>query len=372
MKSKSLSILAFAIAVALVLPVRFWAQHIAATNGQIAPLIYRAEDVGVAASSLVPSGAVSFGVQHTNGLIAYAELNADGSTADVFIANADGSNRQQVPLPNLAESLGVPIWSPDGTELLISHTIRCDNSGNCVFQPATVSPDGSDFNQLVPPNPTGADASGMDCEAWFPGGTRILCGFGGNPNAGVFSINVSDGADAERLTTNPYSATGGIDQPTDVSPNGSQFLFVREHTKRRPTDSSPDTQPALFIENTDGTGLRQLTASGKLTFGLPPAARFSPDGSQIIAGIGNGKMFTIYPDGSHYTDINLDLPLVAGRYFAFGPAWSPDGTRIIFCVLTFSNGGSGIYTANPDGSDVRQVTFTTSTLFNGPSWGTHQ
>jgi Tol biopolymer transport system component len=126
-------------------------------------------------------------------------------------------------------------------------------------------------------------------------------------------------------------------------------------------------QPVLFIENTDGTGLRQLTASGKLTFGLPPAARFSPDGTQIIAAIGNGKMFTIPPDGSHYTDINL--PQVVGRYFAYGPAWSPDGTRIIFCM--FISGGAGIYTANPDGSDVKQVTFITSTLFNGPNWGTH-
>jgi len=60
------------------------------------------------------------------------------------------------------------------------------------------------------------------------------------------------------------------------------------------------------------------------------------------------------------------------RYFAFQPAWSPDGTRIIFGM--FINGGEGIFTANPDGSDVQQVEFTTdfSNLFNGPDWGTHQ
>jgi Tol biopolymer transport system component len=321
--------------------------------------------IAVCAALVLP---IYTAAQSTNGLIAYSQITADGP-ANVFIANPDGSHPQQVPLINPAETFGVPIWSPDGTELLISHTIRCDNSANCLFEPATVNPDGSNFNQLVPANPPGASAeNGMDCEAWFPGGTRILCGFSGNPNAGVFSINASDGGDAVRLTSNPYSATGGIDQPTDVSLDGSQFLFVREHTKRRPTDPTPDTQPALFIENTDGTGLRQLTASGKLTFELPPAARFSPDGTQIIGEIGDGKMFTIHPDGSHYTDINLQVTV---PYFAFGPDWSPDGTRIIFCM--FINGGEGIYTADADGSNVKQVTFTTNfaTIFNGPNWGTH-
>lgn len=325
---------------------------------------------------------VSISAQCTNGLIAYTQITADGP-ANVFIANPDGLNVQQVPLPpdDPAETFGVPIWSPDGGTLLISHTVRvvpdCFSSNNCFFQPATVDPSGTTFNQLVPPNPPGASSDGMDCEAWFPGGTRILCAFSANPNAGVFSINASDGGDAVRLTTNPFSATGGMDFPTDVSLDGSRFLFVRTKTKINPTDTTPDQQPALFIENNDGTGLRQLTASGKLTFGLPQAARFSPDGTQIIGEIGNGKMFTIHPDGSHYTNINLQ---VNSPYFAFGPDWSPDGTRIIFCI--FINGGEGIYTADADGSNVKQVAFTTgvtlrtvvqnpTNMYNGPNWGVH-
>ncbi len=82
-------------------------------------------------------------------------------------------------------------------------------------------------------------------------------------------------------------------------------------------------------------------------------------------------MFTIHPDGSQYTDINLQ---VTAPYFAFGPDWSPDGTRIIFCM--FINGGEGVYTADPDGSDVQQVTFTAvgqnfANMYNGPNWGTY-
>jgi WD40-like Beta Propeller Repeat len=108
-----------------------------------------------------------------------------------------------------------------------------------------------------------------------------------------------------------------------------------------------------------------------MTFGLPPAGHFSPDGTRIIGEIGNGKMFTIRPDGSHYTDIELQVGV---PYFAFWPGWSPDGTRIIFCM--FINRGEGIFTANPDGSGIVQVTFTMNlganfaNVFNGPDWGT--
>src|SRR5215469_1247048 len=164
--------------------------------------------------------------QIKNGLIAFTQLtNGTDGPATVFIANPDGSNVQLVPLPatNPAETFGVPVWSPDGSTLLISHTVRVVPCGNnCFFQPATVVPSGTNFNQLVPPNPPGASSAGMDCEAWFPGGTRILCGFSANPDAGVFSINASNGGDVGiRLTTNPDSAIGGMDFPTDMSPDGT-------------------------------------------------------------------------------------------------------------------------------------------------------
>src|SRR5947209_3367297 len=87
-----------------------------------------------------------------NGQIAFAQITPDGP-ANVFIANPDGSNVQQVPLLYPAETFGAPAWSPDGNKLLIGHTIRLDSDGQCcLFQPATVNLDGSDFNQLAPPD----------------------------------------------------------------------------------------------------------------------------------------------------------------------------------------------------------------------------
>src|SRR3989441_2307896 len=150
----------------------------------------------------------------TNGQIAFAQITTDGP-ANVFIANSDGSNVQQVPLVNPAEAFGVPVWSPDSTKLLISHTIRLDSAGQCcLFQPATVDLNGSNFNQLMPPNPPGASAN-ADCGAWYPDGTRLLCGFTGD-QPGIFSIRASDGGDPVRLTTNPYGPGELLDAATDI------------------------------------------------------------------------------------------------------------------------------------------------------------
>lgn len=292
---------------------------------------------------MVTARAVHAVVPGTNGQIAFTQITPAGP-ANVFIANPDGSNVQQVPLPpdDPAETFGVPIWSPDGSTLLISHTVRvfpdCFGSGNCFFQPATVNPDGSGFNQLVPPNPPGASSAGVDCNAWSRDGTRLFCGFNGGTFPGVFSIRVSDGGDPVRLTTFPFGSNcNACDDPQDVSPDGTRFVFIR--FKR---------------ENN----------------GLPEVTQQVAIGTKIISTLSNGQLFTVRPDSTDLTTIKLQVG--TQQYFAFEPHWSPDGTRIIFCM--FINGGEGIFTANPDGSDIEQVTFTTdfSTLFNGPDWGIHQ
>ena len=310
--------------------------------------------------------------QQTNGQIAFAQqIGPGGQGANVFIANPDGTHIQQVPLVNLAEDFGVPIWSPEGTKLLISHTVRLDGAGQCcLFQPATVNPDGTSFNQLDPPSPPGASSDGMDCGAWFPDGTRLLCGFGGGAQPGVFSIRVSDGGDPVRLTTYPFGPNcNGCDTVADISPDGKRFVFLRY---RRDATNLPFVveQVALFVENTDGTGLRQLTPYGLAAPHERASARWSPDGTKIISGMHNGQLFVVRPDGTGLTTLKLQVG--TQRYFAFEPHWSPDGTRIIFGM--FVNGQEGLFTANPDGSDVVQITSTLPfvNLYNGPDWGTHQ
>ena len=311
--------------------------------------------VVVTALAVLPAGATVAG---TNGQIAFArQLPAGG--ADVFIANPDGEHARQVPLVYPAEDFGIPRWSPDGSQLLISHVLRFDASGNLLpFRPATVSPDGSGFNLLEPPNgPFDMDCSG----GWYPNSTRLLCGFGGD-QPGVFSIRASDGGDPVRLTTSPLGPNcNACDEATDVSPDGSRFVFLRYRN-----ENTNHQQVALFVENINGTGLRQLTPYGLAQPHEIASARWSPDGQDIISETTQGTLFVVHPDGPGLSMIRLHTGTT--RYFAFEPSWSPDGTQIVFCMSI--NGQEDIYTANADGSNVKQVTDTPD-FENGPDWGTH-
>ena len=80
---------------------------------------------------------------------------------------------QQVPFVYPAEDFGIPAWSPDGSELLISQMFRFDSRGECClpFRPAIVNPDRSDFTLLTIPN----GQFDMGCNTWNGDGTRLLC-----------------------------------------------------------------------------------------------------------------------------------------------------------------------------------------------------
>jgi Tol biopolymer transport system component len=312
----------------------------------------------LAAMAALPAGATIAG---TNGQIAFARQIPTGG-ANIFIANPDGNHVQQVPLVFPAEDFGIPRWSPDGTQLLISNVLRFDTSGNLLpFRPATVDLNGDNFNLLEPPNAP----FDMACfGGWYPSATRLLCSYGEGP-PGVFSIRASDGGDPARLTTYPFGTNcNSCDEATDVSPDGSRFVFLR--FKRENAANFREQQVALFVENIDGTGLRQLTPYGLAAPHEVASARWSPDGQEIISETTQGTLFVVHPDGTGLSMIRLQTGTT--RYFAFAPAWSPDGTQIVFCM--FINGQEDIYTANADGSDVKQVTDTPD-FENGPDWGTH-
>ena len=314
--------------------------------------------LALAALFALPAGARAPSV---NGQIAFTRLIPTGG-ANVFTANPDGTNAQQVPLVYTAEDFGVPVWSPDGSELLISQVFRLGSGGECClpFRPAIVNPDGSDFTLLTIPN----GQFDMGCNTWNGDGTRLLCNvdfenFGGDAPGG-FSFRASDGGDLVRLTTNPFG--GAEDRPTDISPDGTRFVFLRHRPGPSGAHDRAD-QVGLFVENIDGTGLRQITPYGLAHAHEIASAQWSPDGKEIISETTQGDLFTVRPDGSGLSLIHLQ-----SKGFAFEPDWSPDGTQIVFCMGI--NGQEDIYTANADGSNVKQVTDTPD-FENGPDWGTH-
>lgn len=126
------------------------------------------------------------------------------------------------------------------------------------------------------------------------------------------------------------------DEPVINSPS-NRIAFVVEN--------SPGNG-ALYVANSDGTGLRLLHA-GPTYYERP---RWSPDRRRIA--FSTSPLET--PSSSIYV-IDVDGPdglvrLTAGTH----PAWSPDGSRIAF--VKNSAGGPGIHVMQADGSDVRQLT----------------
>ena len=101
------------------------------------------------------------------------------------------------------------------------------------------------------------------------------------------------------------------------SPDGTKITF----------NSNANNIRNIFVMNSDGTGLQQLTST---TVDQGPA--WSPDGTKIAfhsMRTGVWQIFTMNPDGSNQTNIS-NVGIVNDTF----ASWSPDGTKIAFSRAT--------------------------------------
>ena len=185
--------------------------------------------------------------------------------------------------------------------------------------------------------------------AWSPDGSRIAYQ---DPIVGERGIFVSDadGTDAVRLTD------GVNDSWASWSPDGARILFSSTgydpsierctpgdpHEFRCPTD--------IYVMDADGSDIVRLTHD--------PADEFqpvwSPDGSRIafVRSLSDQSshpaIFTMNPDG---TDVRQVSEATEGSDFS--PSWASDGSRLIFAGIHKENWG--IWMVNEDGSDERMI-----------------
>ena len=161
----------------------------------------------------------------------------------------------------------------------------------------------------------------------------------------LYRMNV-DGSGVEELAAGS-EASGGR-----WSPDGSRILFA----------SDREGNLELFVMNADGSQLRRLTD----TPGNEVHPVWSPDGTRIATSSG-GSLQVMNADGSGAITIGV------GDW----PSWSPDGTRIAFSRRNMAlrdplaeDYASDIYVVRSDGSDLRNLTNTTSALrsYAAPAW----
>ncbi|MDX6518057.1 MAG: hypothetical protein QOF50_903 [Gaiellaceae bacterium] len=182
-------------------------------------------------------------------------------------------------------------------------------------------------------------------DATLPGANgRIAFESGARGASEIYTVD-PDGSGVRQVTR------GGDDYAPSWSPDGSTLVF------HRITSTGFD----MYAIGGDGSNERRLTATGDASMGT-----WAPDGSRIAftRSIGpNGEMdiFTMSPDGSNVVNVT-NHPASEDM-----PSWSPDGRRIAFqsqrTLVAFQ-----IYTSNPDGSGVRQLTTDDQGNNESPDW----
>ena len=161
----------------------------------------------------------------------------------------------------------------------------------------------------------------------------------GNPE--IYTIH-ADGNGLTRLTDNP-----AFDDGPAVSPDGTRIAFLT--ARHDPNPHFPNLKYELYVMDIDGGNPQRLTT----TEAAEDHPAWSPDGSRIIFDAdydadGFYEIYTIQPDGSNLTRLTSNA---ANDQFA---DWSPDGTQIAFS--SERNGNWDIFVMNADGSDQRPLT----------------
>jgi Tol biopolymer transport system component len=305
-----------------------------------------------AAAAAQPRGPVARVATHErNGRIAF-QANV-GRLPQVFTIEPDVSGLRQVThVPSHDPGAENPIWSPDGA------TIAFDAAAGKGVNIFTLS-HGTHPAAL----PLSVGAFNGD-PAYSADGTQISFDQDTGPSAptvhGIFIAN-ADGSNPRRVTTG-IRTTHAFDTQSQWSPDGKRLVFMSVKNGK---------QAAIFVVNIDGTGLKRLTP-WSLDAGNPD---WSPDGREILFNPywdpHPGKfsnIFSMRRDGSHRTLLTHARPGVQ----SFAPAWSPDGTKIVFVRFTpigKQNGRLDLFTMSRDGTRVRRVTNMPRAFPTNPDWG---
>jgi hypothetical protein len=298
-----------------------------------------------------PTGA---NVPVTEGRIVFTRGEPGSGDSVTYTVGTDGSDEEQLFFDGQSEG---PQWAPSGTEIQI---FCCDDGMAAHF----VDPDTGDLlRALPPPDPSLETFCGS---AWSPDGKRVACEVFGADDPGlngIYSIRSSDGGGLERITSNP----GGDDIPGDYSPDGTRLVFIRSHENGR---------AGIFVTRLDGSGLHRISPPGAL-IDESDGGVWSPDGSMILLEVRaseehHSEIWVVSPDASSPHELPIDPacgglltdPSSAG---CFDPAWSPDGSKIVF-ARSNADGEANLYIVNVDGTGLVQVT-DGGVFDHQPDWG---
>jgi Tol biopolymer transport system component len=180
-----------------------------------------------------------------NGRIAFGRFDPQIGWFRLYTALGDGSDAR--PLTHVPSSFSD--WCPDGKRIAFDFF---DVNGN--EQIATINPDGSELKQIT-------FGSGIhEVPSWSPDGSEIAFDYSPlSPDDPNFFTSIyvmgADGSSPHQIT----EESGTFDVEPKFSPDGTQIAFVRIKLNQLANDFQPQ---AVFVVNSDGTKVRQLTPWG--------------------------------------------------------------------------------------------------------------
>jgi len=241
----------------------------------------------------------------------------------ICLLNADGSARKQ--LTHLKQTAFYASLSSDGNTIFFSSR----DSGN--FEIYSIDINGNNLQKLT-------DGLGsLYGPELSPNGEWVVFAITGN---GLWLMH-PDGKKPHALTTKD-------DIDASWSPDGSMISFASSRAGAR----------QLFVMNSDGTNIRQVTNLNN----MGGRNTWSPDGTKLA--------FYRGPQGDHdiYV-INVDgtgLVKLTNGGDNLAPSWSADGNWIAF--TSFRDGNNEIYIMHPDGTSVTRLTNNPISDWQ-PRWG---
>lgn len=267
------------------------------------------------------------------GRIAFVS-DRDGSP-EIYVMNADGSGVTRLTSDAVNVS---PAWSPDGSRIVFMS--NRDGGNEEIY---VVNADGTNVTRLT------NEGSLDEQPAWSPDGKRIAFQSNRSSHFEIYVMS-ANGSGIKRLTTDlPTQCRRGLvfcryELFPAWAPDGGKIAFAHR--------ASTFTY-ALDVMNADGTRIDQpgVNGVGNIAWSLRDKIAFDRAGNQIV---------TVNPDGTGLTQITSD------QSSNLEPAWSPDGSMLVFS--SDRDGNKELYAMNADGTGIRRLTYD-GAADSEPAWG---